>query len=225
MKSAALKKILAVFLKDVKSEFRTRYAVSSQALFVLTAIATLSYATRAEPLGANLSAGLLWTAFFFGASTSLSKVFVGEEERSTSLALKIYSDSTSVFFGKLLYNIVLCLLFNALTIFLFQIFVDGAEIKSPGVFAAAYFFGSVGLAGASTIISAIISKANSKNALFPVLSFPLILPLVMSGIGATAAAYEGAGISDAAADLNISGAYCVVVVTASYLLFDFVWKD
>jgi len=99
------------------------------------------------------------------------------------------------------------------------------KVQAPMIFLLTILLGSFGLASASTFIAAIISKANSKGTLYPVLSFPILLPLLMSVIDATRLAVEGASITDAADDLKIMISYAVVVTTLSIILFDFVWRD
>ena len=85
--------------------------------------------------------------------------------------------------------------------------------------------GSIGMAAATTIIAAIIARANTKGTLFPVLAFPILLPLLMAGINASKIAIEDKVWDAVWPDLQLLGSYIVVVITASFLLFDFVWKD
>jgi len=86
-------------------------------------------------------------------------------------------------------------------------------------------FGTLGLASASTILAAIISKANTKGTLYPVLSFPILLPLLLTLINATKLSVEGAPFSEAISSFQILISYFVVITAISYLLFEFVWKE
>jgi heme exporter protein B len=219
-----LQQIYAVFLKDLKSELRTRYALTAVFLFVLTTISIVLFATRDEQITKGFAAGILWIIMFFSAMTGLAKSFVSEEERGTSFLLQLTTTSTAVYFGKLLFNCILNVLLNTVAILLFFFFID-VQVASPGLFVLAIFFGSLGIACAVTVISAIIAKANTKGALLPVLSFPLLLPLLISGIETTFLSLSGAKFSDVQGDFQMMGSYCVVVATASYLLFDFIWQE
>ncbi|MGI6131749.1 MAG: heme ABC transporter permease CcmB, partial [Bacillota bacterium] len=101
----------------------------------------------------------------------------------------------------------------------------------PGLLLGAALLGNLALAASSTIIAAIVSRANAKGALFAVLAFPVTLPGLSSAIRATAAALRGAvGYSSelatgAAGDLRALAAYSVLMIASSLLLFDFVWDD
>lgn len=83
----------------------------------------------------------------------------------------------------------------------------------------------MGLAISSTIIAAIIARANSKGTLYPVLSFPILLPLILTLIELTKNAMEGVTIGEAYIELAILLCYDVIMITASYMLFDFIWQD
>jgi heme exporter protein B len=84
---------------------------------------------------------------------------------------------------------------------------------------------SVAVASSTTVISAIISKASSKHALFPVLSFPILLPIIKLGIDLTVATFLGTSLNEIISDLQLIVAYIGLIITVSYLLFDFIWKD
>ena len=82
--------------------------------------------------------------------------------------------------------------------------------------------GSAGLASLATIIAAIVAKANVKGALFTILSFPPLLPLLVTCIGGTRLALEGADVGAAGPEMRVLIAYSVVMVVASLMLFEFV---
>lgn len=216
---------VAVFRKDAASELRTRYAVNALVMFVVVALAVILFALAGETLSRAALAGMLWVVMFFSAMSGLSRSFVAEEERGTTLTLQLLAHPVSVYVGKLLFNIVLVSLLNAFIVGLFLVVMPDFTLRQPGLFWLVIGLGGLGIASSTTIIAAIIAKANTKGTLFPVLSFPVLLPLLMSGIAATKIAIEGASWDAVWPDLRLLASYTVVVVTASVLLFDFVWKD
>ena len=88
-----------------------------------------------------------------------------------------------------------------------------------------FIFGSLGIAISSTIIAAIISKASSKGTLYPVLSFPILLPLILTLLELTKYSIDGKSLDESLVEVAVLICYDVIMVTASYLLFDFIWKD
>lgn len=219
-----IKQSLAICRKDLKSELRTRYAVNALLMFIIVVISVIQFSVGEEKLSSDMNAGLLWIIIFFSASNGLSRVFVSEEERGTSIALKLSALPSTVFWGKLFFNAILTMLIN-LFIIIFYIFITGLEIKNTSIFILTAGLGNLGLCAVMTIIAAIISKASSKGTLYPVLAFPILLPNMLASISATKLTIEGAGIGAVSSEIQLMASYLIVVVTASYLLFDFIWKD
>ncbi len=219
-----LKNSYLVFKKDLSSELRTRYVINSLLMFVLVTISIIRFAIGDEKADNEILTGLLWIAVFFTSVSGLSRTFVKEEEKETSVALKLSTGSDSVILGKLLFNTALTFSLNALILFLFVIITD-YQIKNLSGFLIVLIFGNLGLVSASTIIAAIISKANSKGTLYPVLSFPVLLPLLITVINATKLASLGAETDKLFGEIQILISYFIVVTVASLMLFKYVWED
>lgn len=215
---------MLIFKKDLKSELRTRYVINSLLMFVLVTISVIRFALGDEKTENELLTGLLWISIFFSTSNGLSRTFVKEEERETSIALKLTSDSTAVLTGKLLFNLVLSFALNILILILFILITD-YSVKNVSGFLITVIIGNFGLVSASTIIAAIISKANSKGTLYPVLSFPVLLPLLITVINATKLASLGVGTEKLYGEIIILISYTIVITVVSFMLFRFVWED
>jgi len=218
-------KAYALYQKDFHSEMRTRYAVNSLAMFVIVAISVILFSIGNETITQSLTAGLFWVVIFFSAMSGLSRAFVSEEERGTTLALQLIAAPSTIFSGKLLFNVILVFCMNIVITILYSALFDSFAVKNFALFAVSFFFGNAGLAIASTIIAAIISKAGAKGTLYPVLSFPILLPLILTSVQLTLMSFEGSTFLDAKFELAIIICYDVIMLTASYMLFDFVWKD
>ena len=216
----------AVFRKDVRAELRTRYALNAVALFAVSTVVALSLGLGPLARGPDLPlihAALLWVAILFAAFTGLARAFVQEEEARTAAALRLAAPPIAVYLGKLLFNLLLLLLLDALTAVLFVVLLR-VEIGNPAMFAALLLAGSLGLVAATTLIAAIIARASVKGALFAVLSFPLLAPLLVVAIKGTALALEGAGWDRGAAPLQVILSYTTALFVASLFLFGSVWE-
>ena len=220
-----LRSVRTVFLKDLRSELRTRYAVSALLMFVVTTIAIILFSLGSESASADALSGMLWVVIFFAAMSGLSRTFVMEEERGTTLTLQLTAPPAAVFFGKLLFNLALVTGINAVTVVLYALFINGFVIRTMSIFVVTVALGSIALAAASTVIAAIIARANTKGTLYPVLSFPIMLPLLLSVIEATRKASEGAFFGEAGGEFQLLISYIVVVVVSSSMLFEYIWKD
>jgi heme exporter protein B len=162
---------------------------------------------------------------FFTAMSGLGRGFMSEEERGTSLYLRLSAPTSSVYWGKLAGNLVFSLLSNLALILLFLILMPLVQVGSFGLLLLTVVLGSCGLATIVTITSAIVAKAGSRNSLLPVLSFPLLLPLVMPGIQATLYALAGLGIAEAWGDISVMIAHTGIVAVVSWLVFGVLWEE
>jgi heme exporter protein B len=150
---------------------------------------------------------------------------VAEEERGTVMTLHLIARPMAVYVGKLLLNLVLLAVINLFTIVLYVLLISNFTVRNYGIFALTMVLGTIGLASAATIIAAIISKANTKGTLYPVLSFPILLPLLMTGINATKIAVVGATFGEAFQEFQILISYTIAINGVSYLLFGYIWKE
>ena len=218
-------KAFALFLKDFRSELRTRYAVNSLAMFIIVAISVILFSIGQEKIPQNLTGGLFWVVIFFSAMSGLARAFVSEEERGTSLTLQLIASPSTVFTGKLLFNLILVFIMNIIIALLYSALFEEFVILNFYLFLLTFVLSNFGLAVSSTIIAAIISKAGSKGTLYPVLSFPILLPLILTSVQLTSACMVGTTFGESSINLAVLVCYDVIMLTASYMLFDFIWKD
>lgn len=218
-------KAFNLFLKDYRSELRTRYAINALAMFIIVAISVILFSIGNEKINENLTAGLFWVVIFFTAMSGLSRAFVSEEERGTTLTLQLIASPNTVFSGKLILNVILVFAMNAVIAILYGALFEDFIIKSFWLFFATFVLGNIGLAVSSTIIAAIIAKAGAKGTLYPVLSFPILLPLILTCVQLTLFSFDGTSFEKSKFELAIVVSYDVIMITVSYLLFDFIWKE
>jgi heme exporter protein B len=216
---------LAIFRKDWRSEIRTRYAMSSLLMFVVGTIAIIVFSVGGEDAPQEVWAGMLWVVIFFSSMSGLSRTFVSEEERGTALTLQLLSEPSAVLGGKLLFNIALVFILNFLAVLLYSLFIPEFVVRTASTFWITIVLGSLGLACTATIMAAIIAKAHTKGTLYPVLSLPVLLPLLLAVIKTTMNAAEGLPVEEAYDEFQFLIAYIVVVIAVSNMLFDYIWKD
>lgn len=218
-------KSYALFKKDFSSEIRTRYAINSLAMFIIVAISVILFSIGQEKISPELTAGLFWVVIFFTAMSGLSRAFVSEEERGTALTLQLIASPTTVFTGKLIFNVILVFAMNTVIAILYAALFESFIIQNFSLFLVSFVLGNIGLAISSTIIAAIIAKAGAKGTLYPVLSFPILLPLILTSVQLTLFSIDGTGFEKSVFELAIVVSYDVIMLTASYMLFDFIWKE
>lgn len=215
----------AVFAKDLKLELRSRYAINMLLMFVLGSLLLMVFAIGQQPVSEKVESALLWVVILFSGAIGLGRSFISEEERGTVLLLQLNTRGSMVYAGKLLFNFLLVLVLNLVALGAFALLLD-VEVQLPGLLLLTLVLGALGLAGATTLLAAIIARTASSGPLLPVLLFPLLIPLLLSVINATKNALPlGHGWMASIGDLLTLIGFSGVVITASVLLFDYVWND
>jgi len=218
-------KSYALFRKDLNSEIRTRYAINALAMFILVTISVILFSIGQEKISEHLTGGLLWVVIFFSAMSGLSRAFVSEEERGTVLTLHLIASPDTIFTGKLFFNLILVFAMNIVIAILYSLLFDSFTLKNISLFLISFVLGNIGIAVSSTIIAAIVAKAGTKGTLYTVISFPILLPLILILLELTKFSIDGETLESAFVELGVLICYDVIMSAASYMLFDFIWKD
>ncbi len=213
-----------IFVKDIRQEFKTRYAINAILLFAIVTLSAVSFAIGTFSAGLEILSALFWIILFFSSMSGLSHIFIREEEAQTADTLKLVARPLHIYLGKFLFNLLLLFVLEMVLIPLFMGLMN-FTVANLWLFILIVGIGSFGLAGGGTIVAAIISKASTKGALFTVLAFPILLPVLITGISATKTVTQAATIAEVQGELQALFAYGVVIITAGILLFDYVWNE
>ena len=208
-------RLTKIVVKEFAVSLRQRAVFASMLMFSLTSLACISLAVRGAVLEPELLSALLWVILFF-ASTALDRTFDDE----AIATLKVYGDAQSVLFGKMIYSLLSMLLVSTFLLPMFVILFD-CEVVMPLMLLSTVITGLVGISSAGTLMSAISSVASIRSGLFPILLFPIILPLFLPAVELTSAILSGLEISTS---LMISMViYDLILLLASAILFDHLW--
>jgi heme exporter protein B len=215
---------LAVLGKDLRSEARTRAALNAIVLFTEVTLAAVSFSLGGLGPGPEVHSSLLWTVLLFASMAGLSRSFVAEEERGTSLALRLTTSGAQVFLGKFLFNLLLLALLDGILIPLFQILLP-LPPSNWALLVVGLGLGSLALAASTTLVAAIVALGGVKGALFTVLCFPILIPVLVAGVGATRKAMDQRPLLEASTEVQLLVSYAGIMITVSLLLFDHVWRE
>lgn len=219
-----LKGSLAIFEKDVRLELRSRYAINMLLMFVASSLALVMFAVGSEAISQKVQSALVWLVVVFSSVIGVGRSFVSEEEQGTVLLLHLHTRSSMVYAGKLLFNFILLLLLNIVAFVGFVILLN-VDYGTFGYLALFLLLGALGLSGTTTLLAAMIARSANKGPLLAVLAFPLLIPLLLSVVSATKSIFLEAGWTAIEDEFVTLVAFSGTVITASVLLFDYVWND
>ncbi|MBL4656138.1 MAG: heme exporter protein CcmB [Bacteroidia bacterium] len=215
------KEVKALILKDLKLEWRQKYALNGILLYVISTV-FLCYLSfkHVDPI---TWLTLFWIIMLFTSVNAVAKSFL-QESKGRMLYYYSISSSQSVIISKLIYNILLMLVLSVICLGFYHV-VMGNPLENKLLFAVALILGSSGLASSFTMVSAIASKANNNTTLLAVLSFPIIIPLLVMLIAVSKNAMIGNPWMQSMDELITLLAINVIIVTVSYILFPYLWRE
>ncbi len=216
------KQIGFLVAKDIKLEFKQRYAINGILLYVVSTIFVcfLSFARIIEPSTWN---SLFWIIMLFAAVNAVSKSFV-QESPARQLYYYTLTSPQAIILSKMIYNF---LLMGVLSILCLVIFVAlmGSFVVNMTLFVTALVLGSFGFSSALTMISAIASRTNNNFALMAILSFPVVMPILLTLMKVSKSALSVGTFSGNFKYLAALGLLNVIIIAMSYVLFPYLWRD
>ncbi len=207
--------------KEAVLEFRVTYAISGILLYVFsTVFIVYTVFVRVEPQAWN---ALFWIIMLFASVNAIVKSFV-QENSARQLYYYSLANPIAVVLAKILYNIVLLLVLSLL-IWLSFIFISGNPVRDYGQFLLALFLGSVGFSITFTFISAISAKADNNATLMAILSFPLVIPILLTLLKLSANSLRLLNDTSVDSDILILVAIDLMLVGMTLVLYPFLWRD
>lgn len=222
-------RIFHIAAKDLRSEFRTKQMLNAMVLFSLLVIVVFSI-TFAPILGSSkdvamVAPGVLWIAFIFAGSIGLSRSFTSELENGCFEGLKLCPISrSSIYSGKMLANLILMLIVEAISIPLFAILFNYSIVGFVWL-CLVFVLGTFGFVCVGTLLSALTVNTRTREILLPVLLLPLLLPALIPAAMATGTILAGGSLSAISQELRLLLVYDLVFFLIAQLVFEYVIQD
>jgi heme exporter protein B len=212
---------LFLIKKEMRLEWRQKYAISGVLLYVLSTVFIIYISTiNVQPQVWNV---LFWIIILFASVNAILKSFV-QESGNRQLYYYQLTSPTAIILSKMIYNALLLGLLSLLTFAAFG-FVAGNPVKDYWQFSLALFMGSLGFSIVFTFVSAIATKADNSGTLMAILSFPLVIPILMTLVKISANALRLINDTSIDQDIMILVAIDLILVGLALVLFPFLWRD
>src|SRR5689334_3049817 len=173
--------------KDLRIELRSREIVYTMAFFGALLVVIFAFAFPRDVRAVRGSVpGMLWTAIAFAGTVGLGRAFDRERENDTMRALLLSPvPRLAVFLGKAIAICALVLAVTAICTPLLALFLDAPLFQHPGPLVLVLLLGAIGFANVGSVFAATLLKVRSRDVLLPVVLYPLLIPLFVSGTSAT----------------------------------------
>jgi heme exporter protein B len=208
--------------KDIQLEWRQRYALGGILLYVVSTVFVV-YTTLGQAIGGAVWAALFWVIILFASVNAIAKSFV-QENSERQFYYYFLASPHAIIAAKIAYNTLLLLLVSFLALAVFSV-VLGYPVVHNVLFFTTLLLGSIGFAIAFTFISAIASKAQQSATLMAVLSFPVIIPILLTLLRLSKIALNLMTDSAYYRDFLILISIDVILASLVFMLFPLLWRD
>jgi heme exporter protein B len=222
-----LSQIYAIVWKDLLLELRTRERVAAMGAFAVLAGVLFNYSVDKTVIRPqDVAAGLIWMTIVFGGLLGIGRTFHLEaQDGAFQGVLTSPAPKDAVFLGKTLANFVLLYAVSLLVVGVFMLFFSLEVGESPGMLALTLALGTMGFVALGTLFSAVSSGTHMGETLLPILIFPLLVPMVIYGVTATARLLGGRPVAEVAGNLRMLGAFATLGVAAGAVFFRYVVEE
>src|SRR6202046_2016150 len=212
--------------KELRLEFRTRELLSATIVFALVVVVLFSFAfdpTAAE--SRRYGPGLLWISFLFAGSLMLNPSFAREQATDTLDALRMAPISPfAILSAKMLANFIFMSLVELVLVPVFGVLYNVSLAGVVCLLILVLALGTIGLTVTARVFSAISSHARRRELLLPLLLLPILTPLLIGAVEATASLLLDRPELDRTWVALLAG-FDIVFLTASWLLCDYLIEE
>jgi heme exporter protein B len=222
-----LRQVRAIVWKDLLLEIRTRERIAAMAAFAVLAGILFNYSldtTRVAPQ--DVAAGLVWMTLVFGGILGVGRTFHLEaQDGAMQGVLTSPAPKDAVYLGKTFANFVLLYPVALLVLGVFWLFFGLDLGASPFTLVLSLGLGALGFVALATLFAAVSSGTHMGETLLPILVFPLLVPMVIYGAGATSRVLMGRPFAEVAANIRMLAAFALIALAAGAVLFRYVVED
>ncbi|AFZ66371.1 heme exporter protein CcmB [Deinococcus peraridilitoris] len=215
-----------IALKDWQLAGRTRDVLTSTVFFAGLLMLILAFALGPERLS-GAAPGVLWSALALSAAIAAGRAFAAEQEAGALETLTLYPAAhEALYLGKLLGTLAQLLLLALVIVPVAVVMLglrpmEGAHAAAWPLLALTVLLGLIGFAATSCFYSAITVNLRAREALLPVLAFPVMVPVVLASVRATQLILENGLASEWGAWLQFLALYDLASIVVASLLFPY----
>lgn len=217
---------LAVLWKDLLTEWRNRERAVAMLMFSLLVVVVFHFSL---PGGATSSAqetapGLLWIAWVFASILGFNRAFALELENDALAGMALLPcDRGWIFLGKATANLAILSVVQVVIAAVFSMVFELALLPVAFRLAGVILLGSVGLCGVGTLFAAVAVRTRFREVMLPLLMLPLLIPVLLASVRATASLLADGTVDFAPIQLLIVTDSIYLIV--SFIGFDFVLDE
>ncbi len=219
------KAMMAVVWKDLTAEIRSREVFSAMLVFALLVVLIFNFALDLEAgTRASITSGVLWVTFTFAGTLGLNRSMAQEKDRGCMDGLLMAPvDRSAIYMGKVIGNLVFMFAVEIVVIPVFSVLYNVNLINFGLILVV--LLGSVGYIAVGTLLASMAVQTRTRDMLLPILLFPVVIPLIVAAVKASAGFIQSLPLNEITPWLNLLIVYDVVFLAVAWMVFDYVVEE
>lgn len=221
-----MSQLSAALRKELMLQWRTRAQLAAIFVFGASSLLLFSFAVGPDTQALRQhAAGFLWLGLLLSSTLTLAESFQSEmEERALEGLLLLPAGSRALFYGKAVSNWAQLTLLGAGLVPIMVVLYDAGTTRLAGLLGI-IALGAAGLSAPGTLYAAMTSQARARQTLLPLLLFPLVVPVLLSAVKATALLLTGDPMGQLRSWLLLLASFDAIYWSLCGLLFDRVVEE
>ena len=218
---------LAIAGKDARAELRGRHATVSTLFFAAVVLLLFGFALGpdAERLAAA-APGLLWLAVVFAGILAVNRLHLLETDDGALEQLALYPVSRrAIYAGKALGGFAVMLLLGVVVLGAVGVLFAVDVLAAWPALLVTVVLGALGVAAVGTFYAGITVRLHAREVMLPLLMLPVLAPLLLAAVKATAAALGGDPFGELGAWLQLLVAFDVLMLVAGLATYGYLLED
>ena len=222
-----LNQIAAIVWKDFVTELKTRELLSAMFIFALLVILIFIFSINLSIVKASeVGPGILWVAFLFAGTIGLNRSFMLEKENSCLMGLMLVpADRTTIYFGKLISNLIFLSIMELFILPLFMIFFNIDLLSHLGRLLVVVFLGTLGFCALGTLLSSLSANLKTREIMLPILLYPLLIPIIIGAVRMTGQILDGTELADMMKWIGLTASFDIIYIGVSIMTIDHILEE
>ncbi|HEX6128929.1 MAG TPA: heme exporter protein CcmB [Candidatus Limnocylindria bacterium] len=217
----------AIARKDAISELRGRQAAGSTLFFAALVLLLFGFALGPDTRRlAEAAPGLLWLAIVFGGLLTVARLHQIETDDGALDELARYPvERRAIYLGKAIAGLMAMLVLGGVLLPVVAILYGIDLLAAAPALLITLVLGAIGFAAVGTFYAGVTVRMRAREVMLPLLMLPVIAPLLLAAVKATAAALAGDPLDELAAWLQLLTGFDLVMLLAGAAGYGFLLEE
>ncbi len=213
--------VLHLLKKEFKEEWRVRSVLGGLVLYLACSIFLVYMAFIS--MDPKTWFTIFWIILLFASANAVAKSFVQDPPDRMLYYYSLVSPEALIL-SKMTYNLLLLVSMSLIGLGIYMLLL-GNPIIRPFQFFLSTVLGAGCFAAVFTMASAVSWKAGGNAAMMPILSFPLMIPVIVVLLRLSDASIQEVTDLNVSTNLATIGVMNLIVWGLSYVLFPYLWRN